>query len=236
MAKDPAFLFYPGDWLGGTMLLTRHQKGCYIDLLMAQFNSGPLSLDQIKLVLGQDQATWTVLQDKFQQDNSGRFFNQKLATEIEKRKAFVQSRSSNKKGKTKTYHQSYENHMIHHMENENRNEDDNVIEGKGVQGENQKQPLEIGTPNGHRVTIRAKYITDVPKIVHSLEAFFTHTGQLQDIRTAGWDKHFKAFMQANPGASFSDDDHLYHSFKKFSTKAPEPTEFKKKFNKNEVFS
>ena len=29
MAKDPTFLFYTGDWLGGTMVLTRHQKGCY---------------------------------------------------------------------------------------------------------------------------------------------------------------------------------------------------------------
>ena len=135
MAKDPAFLFYPGDWLGGTMLLTRHQKGCYMDLLMAQFNSGPLSLDQIKLVLGQDQALWTVLQDKFKKDNSGRFFNQKLATEIEKRKSYVESRSTNKKGKTKSYDKSYENHMSGHMENENRNEYVNEIR-KGVQGEN----------------------------------------------------------------------------------------------------
>lgn len=126
MAKDPAFLFYPGDWLGGTMLLNRHQKGCYIDLLMAQFNSGPLSLDQIKAVLGQDQALWTVLQTKFKTDNCGRFFNEKMATEIEKRKKFVASRSNGKSGRKKSHDLSYDNHTGNHTEDENRNENKSV--------------------------------------------------------------------------------------------------------------
>jgi len=133
MAKDPAFLFYPGDWLGGTMLLSRHQKGCYIDLLMAQFNSGPLSLEHIKTVLGQDQATWTVLQAKFKLDNNGKFFNEKLATEIEKRKSYVASRGTNRSGK-KPYDASYENHMNHHMENGNENRDEIKNLDKGGAG------------------------------------------------------------------------------------------------------
>ena len=54
MAKDPAFLFYPGDWLGGTMTFNREQKGAYMDLLMVQFNSGHMCLDDIKAVLGPD--------------------------------------------------------------------------------------------------------------------------------------------------------------------------------------
>lgn len=122
MAKDPAFLFYPGDWLGGTMLLTRHQKGCYMDLLMAQFNSGPLSLDQIKIVLGQDQAIWTVLQAKFKIDNNGMFYNEKLATEIEKRKNYVATRSNGKSGRKKSNDLSNDFGMNNHTENENRNE------------------------------------------------------------------------------------------------------------------
>lgn len=127
MAKDPAFLFYPGDWLGGTMLMTRHQKGCYIDLLMAQFNGGPLTLDQIKLVLGQDQAVWTVLQDKFKQDNSGRFFNEKLATEVEKRKNFVATRSNGKQGR-KSNDKSHENHLNIHTENGDGSRDETINE------------------------------------------------------------------------------------------------------------
>lgn len=128
MAKDPAFLFYPGDWLGGTMLMTRHQKGCYIDLLMAQFNNGPLSLDHIKAVLGQDQAIWTVLQEKFKVDNCGKFFNEKMATEIEKRKAYVASRSHDNSGRKKSYDKSYEKHTDNHTEDVN--EDVNEIKNK----------------------------------------------------------------------------------------------------------
>lgn len=129
MAKDPAFLFYPGDWLGGTMLITRHHKGCYMDLLMAQFNNGPLSLDQIKAVLGQDQAAWTVLQEKFTVDNSGRFFNKKLAAEIEKRKAFTASRRNNlegKKDKISHMEDHINNHTDNRMENENENEKEDL--------------------------------------------------------------------------------------------------------------
>lgn len=99
MAKDPAFLFYPGDWMGGTMTMSRHLKGCYMDLLIAQFNSGPLSLDQIKTLLGQDQASWTVLREKFKREvNSAGgevFFNERLVTEIEKRKRFIEKQSLN---------------------------------------------------------------------------------------------------------------------------------------------
>jgi len=38
MAKDPAFLFYPNDYIGGTMGMTFEEKGAYIELLMLQFN------------------------------------------------------------------------------------------------------------------------------------------------------------------------------------------------------
>jgi len=125
MAKDPAFLFYPNDWLGGTMLLTRYQKGCYFDLLMAQFNSGPLSLETIKVLLGPDFQAWEVLRAKFKQNEQGLFFNERMESEKLKRTAFAASRSKNKLGKTK----KSKNHMKiisksldNHMEDRNRNE------------------------------------------------------------------------------------------------------------------
>jgi len=40
--KDPAVLWYWNDWGGGTRTMSRQLKGCYMDLLEAQFNSGPL--------------------------------------------------------------------------------------------------------------------------------------------------------------------------------------------------
>lgn len=95
MAKDPAFLFFPNDWTGGTGLLTRHLKGCYIDLLIAQFNHGHLSLENIRTVLGTDFSSWNTLQKKFAQDATGNFFNERLETEMTKRAEFTKKQREN---------------------------------------------------------------------------------------------------------------------------------------------
>lgn len=97
--KDPALLFYFQDWQGGTMTMSRFLKGCYMDLLCAQFNSGPLSIDEIKTVLGNDFAAWQgSLSKKFQQNADGRFFNERLETEKNKRKSYTKSRRDNLMG------------------------------------------------------------------------------------------------------------------------------------------
>lgn len=111
MAKDPALLWYFNDWMGGTATLSRHLKGCYMDLLSVQFNSGPLSLKEIKTVLGSDfGSSWPTLQKKFKFENDC-YFNERLSLEREKRSKFTESRRANAK------------HMPKHMEdiNENRN-------------------------------------------------------------------------------------------------------------------
>lgn len=88
MAKDPAILWYFDNWAGGTVTLSRHLKGCYMDLLNAQFNNGHLSIDEIKTVLGSDFSAWNTLQKKFDQDKNGLFFSNRMEAEIEKRKNF----------------------------------------------------------------------------------------------------------------------------------------------------
>ena len=86
-SKDPAFLFYPGDWLGGTLTFTRPHKGAYMDLLMAQFNSGHLSVEDIKVILKEDFETmWELkLKSKFITDENGLYYNERLEVEKEKR-------------------------------------------------------------------------------------------------------------------------------------------------------
>lgn len=122
MAKDPAMLWYWGDWFSGTSLMSRFIKGCYMDILHAQFNHGRLSLEEIKVCLGSDfGSSWPTLQKKFKQDNNGLFFNERLEYEKERRQKFVNSRSNNKSGKKKSYDKPYDKHMKHHMENENEN-------------------------------------------------------------------------------------------------------------------
>lgn len=93
--QDPAFSFFPNDWMGGTMTLSRHQKGAYLDLLVAQFNNGHLSIEEVKNVLGNDFAIWGVLSKKFATDSEGRFYNVRLENEILKRKEYNKSRRQN---------------------------------------------------------------------------------------------------------------------------------------------
>ena len=125
--KDPAFLFYPGDWLSGTMLMNRHHKGAYMDLLMAQFNNGHLSIENIKTVLGEKDFLdlWdSMLKVKFVIDDDGKYFNVRLDTEIKKRKAFTESRKRNLFGKDEEkpdIKDQVDDHMDDHMENRNRN-------------------------------------------------------------------------------------------------------------------
>lgn len=129
MNKNPAFLFYPGDWLGGTIAFTRAQKGAYMDLLVAQFNQGGLSLSDIKEILGTDFWMWnTKLVSKFQLEN-GLYFNSRLAKEMSKRKLFVDSRKNNTLG-VNQHNRSYDLEKRGHMENENENEYNNTIPPK----------------------------------------------------------------------------------------------------------
>lgn len=116
MAKDPAVLWYWNDWAGGTKTFSRFLKGCYMDLLDAQFNCGELTLDEIKTVLGSDfGSSWPALQKKFKVSN-GLYFNERLTFEKIKRQKYSKSRSDNRNS---------EQHMSGHMENENEIKIDN---------------------------------------------------------------------------------------------------------------
>jgi len=136
MSKDPALLWYFSDWNGGTMTMSRHLKGCYMDVLSAQFFNGPLSLDEIKTVLGSDfGSAWPALQKKFTQTSEGNFYNERLQAEKSKRAAFSESRRQNrKKSLDKSHDMSSDKHMLPHMENENRNENTIEDENKGGAG------------------------------------------------------------------------------------------------------
>jgi len=131
MAKDPAILWYWNDWNGGTSTFTRHLKGCYIDLLSSQFNSGRLSLAEIKTVLGADFGpTWPSLQKKFRKDENGLYYNERMEDEKEKRKKFTDGRKKNLEGSKKKHHMGslVGNGMENHVEDVIEN--GNVFRGK----------------------------------------------------------------------------------------------------------
>ena len=178
MAKDPAFLFFPNDWLGGTMYLTRHQKGCYIDLLIAQFNNGPLSLDTIKTVLGQDQANWTVLSSKFKQTAEGLWYNERLVTEIEKRKSFCESRRNNIQSRYNKKESTHEDTSVTHtyirMEN-----------GNGIRDRNNKRGSK-----GKKFSAPS---------LDEFKAYFKENGFREDIAERAWNGYSEANWHDSQG-------------------------------------
>ena len=84
MAKDPAFLFYPKDFLGGSIFLNHEQMGKLIHVLCAQHQTGHLTGDQLNSITGNDPG----VNKKFIEDSDGLWYNERLEEEIEKRKTF----------------------------------------------------------------------------------------------------------------------------------------------------
>lgn len=96
MAKDPAFLFYSQDFLVGTMAMPFEERGRYITLLCYMHQNGHITEETIRLLIG---SFSDILRLKFKQDTEGRFYNDRLDIEVDKRKKFTESRLLNgKKG------------------------------------------------------------------------------------------------------------------------------------------
>lgn len=118
MAKDPAFLFYPNDWIGGTMGMTFEEKGAYMEILMLQFNRGHMTSHMIGQTVGQ---LWDKIKDKFRQDSEGLWYNSRLEEEKTKRKKFTLSRNNNINGTNQHTKPKKEKlgHTTSHMEDAN---------------------------------------------------------------------------------------------------------------------
>lgn len=115
MSKDPAFLFYSSDFLTGTALMSDEQVGKYIKLLCYQHQKGHLTeRDMLKICSTHDEDIFS----KFEKDENGLYFNARLQQEVEKRKAYSESRRQNRIKKDMN---NISNSYDKHMENENEN-------------------------------------------------------------------------------------------------------------------
>lgn len=132
MAKDPAFLFYPSDFIIGTAFMNYEQKGKYISLICYQHQLGHLSDEQMISICG---AKDEMIFGKFKKDETGLYYNERLDVEKTKRNLFCKSRklsrTSNVRG---TYVERMEN------ENENSNTTNTTI---NLNKEEKKQYLEF---------------------------------------------------------------------------------------------
>jgi hypothetical protein len=115
MSKDPAFLFYSSDFLTGTALMSDEQVGKYIKLLCYQHQKGHLTeRDMLKICSTHDEDILC----KFEKDENGLYYNVRLQQEVEKRKAYSESRRQNRIKKDMN---NISNSYDKHMENENEN-------------------------------------------------------------------------------------------------------------------
>lgn len=126
MAKDPAFLFYPGDYLRDTQTLSEKTQVSYDRIMCEHMRNICISKQQLKFFtkrLNDDELDELMFILK---EIKGGFQIEWVAESIEKRRAYSESRRNNRKKKPKEDMKTYDEHM----ENENVNEDINKFNFK----------------------------------------------------------------------------------------------------------
>ena len=131
MAKDPAFLFYPGDYLRDTQNFTEGQQVAYDRIMCEHMRNICITQTQLNFFTKRiSSAEKAELMFYLKRVNGG-YQIEWVAESIIKRRAYTESRRNNKRKKDKSVCSTYDNHMENENENENRNE----ISGIGGVGE-----------------------------------------------------------------------------------------------------
>lgn len=102
MAKDPAFLFYSSDFITGTLTMTNEQVGKYVRLLCLQHQRGQLNEKDMLFICGTFDE---IIFEKFEKVD-GKYINQRLFLETEKRKKHSENQRENVKKRWNKYTES----------------------------------------------------------------------------------------------------------------------------------
>lgn len=136
MAKDPAFLFYPGDYLRDTQCLSESVQVAYDRIMCEHMRNICISQQQLnfftKRLSEDEKSELEMVLTKVE----GGFQIAWVAESICKRKAYSSSRSENRKGKSKEDMNNISDTYVEHMVNEN----ENVIEDKKEDKKETKKP------------------------------------------------------------------------------------------------
>ena len=134
MAKDPAFLFYPGDYLRDTQTLSEKAQVAYDRIMCEHMRYICISQAQLKFF------TKRLNEDELEElmfvlvEVDGGYQIEWVADSINKRKAYSESRRNNRVGKKQKKRTntstSYDKHMENENEIENVNKDEDVIESE----------------------------------------------------------------------------------------------------------
>jgi len=121
MSKDPAFLFYPGDYLRDTQMLSEKTQVAYDRIMCEHMRNIHITQKQHKFL------TKRLSEDEMEELNmvivkvTGGYQIPWVVESISKRKAYSESRRKNREGKSKEDMLTYDTHMENENENENEN-------------------------------------------------------------------------------------------------------------------
>lgn len=128
MAKDPAFLFYPGDYLRDTQCLSEKSQVAYDRIMCEHMRNICISQEQLNFFTKR-------LNDEEKQELlmvlspiKGGFHIPWVTDSITKRREYSESRRKNREGTDKKKVNNISKSYDSHMENENEIEDENINE------------------------------------------------------------------------------------------------------------
>lgn len=132
--KDPAFLFYPGDYLRDTQCLSESVQVAYDRIMCEHMRNICISKTQLKfftkrLSESEVEELLMVLTEK-----NGCFQITWVADSIEKRRAYSDSRRNNRTSIPKKDTKNTSSSYVKHMDNESDNESSELIEVKKSKG------------------------------------------------------------------------------------------------------
>jgi len=125
MAKDPAFLFYPGDYLRDTQCLSQNTQVAYDRIMCEHMRNICITQDQLNFFtkrLSEDEKS-ELLMILIKKDCGYQI--EWVAESILKRKDYSDSRRKNRTSKSNNIYKSYDEHMVNENENENKEENKN---------------------------------------------------------------------------------------------------------------
>lgn len=128
MAKDPGFIFYPGDYLRDTQILSEAVQVAYDRIMCEHMRNICVSYEQLKFFTKKLNADEIAeLKSVLVEDNGKGYYIEWVRMAIEKRREYSKSRANNRIGKSKPSLKKKKNiskSYVPHMENENEIEID----------------------------------------------------------------------------------------------------------------
>lgn len=135
MAKDPAFLFYPGDYLRDTQCFSEATQVAYDRIMCEHMRNICITKQQLKFFTKKlSPAEIEELMLSLTEVDGG-FQISWVAESIVKRRIYSENRAENRRKNKKNISKTYVKHMENEIENANKNEYVNAKEKKEVEFE-----------------------------------------------------------------------------------------------------